>query len=142
MATQVADETTVTGFANPMGTDGFEFVEYTAPDVELLRSLFTKMGFPEVARHKSKNVTLHRQGEINFIINAEPGSYAEHYARDHGPSACAMAFRVKDSKAAFERAVRLGATPVTVDVAQGEMDIPAIEGIGGSRLFFVDTYGD
>src|SRR5205085_3769467 len=77
-----------------------------------------------------------------FIINAEPGSYAEHYARDHGPSACAMAFRVKDSKGAFERSVRLGATPVTVDVAQGEMDIPAIEGIGGSRLFFVDTYGD
>ena len=77
MATQVADETTVTGLENPMGTDGFEFVEYTAPDIELLRSLFTKMGFPEVARHKSKNVTLHKQGDCNFIINAEPGSYAE-----------------------------------------------------------------
>ena len=63
-----------------MGTDGFEFVEYTAPDIELLRSLFTKMGFPEVARHKSKNVTLHKQGDCNFIINAEPGSYAEQYA--------------------------------------------------------------
>ena len=105
MATQVADEKTVTGFANPMGTDGFEFVEYTAPDIELLRSLFTKMGFPEVARHKSKNVTLHKQGDCNFIINAEPGSYAEQYAKDHGPSACAMAFRVKDAKAAHERAL-------------------------------------
>ena len=140
MATQVA-ETGPLGFENPMGTDGFEFVEYTAPDIELLRSLFTKMGFPEVARHKSKNVTLHKQGDCNFIINAEPGSYAEEYARDHGPSACAMAFRVKDAKAAHERAIRLGATNVEVKVGDGELDIPAIEGIGGSRLFFVDRYG-
>jgi 4-hydroxyphenylpyruvate dioxygenase len=141
MATQVADETTVTGFANPMGTDGFEFVEYTAPDIELLRSLFTKMGFPEVARHRSKNVTLHKQGDCNFIINAEPGSYAEEYAKAHGPSACAMAFRVKDAKAAHERALKLGATNVQVSRGDGELDIPAIEGIGGSRLFFVDRYG-
>jgi 4-hydroxyphenylpyruvate dioxygenase len=113
MATSV-EEKTVTGFANPMGTDGFEFVEYTAPDIELLRSLFTKMGFPEVARHKSKNVTLHKQGDCNFVINAEPGSYAEEYANAHGPSACAMAFRVKDAKAAHERAISLGATNVEV----------------------------
>ena len=119
-----------------MGTDGFEFVEYTAPDIELLRSLFTKMGFPEVARHKSKNVTLHRQADCNFIINAEPGSYAEEYARDHGPSACAMAFRVKDAKAAHERAIELGATNVQVKKGDGELDIPAIEGIGGSRSIF------
>ena len=98
-----------------MGTDGFEFVEYTAPDIELLRALFTKMGFPEVARHKSKNVTLHSQGDCNFIINAEPGSYAEDYANAHGPSACAMAFRVKDAKAAHARALKLGATNVEVD---------------------------
>jgi 4-hydroxyphenylpyruvate dioxygenase len=113
MATTV-EEKTATGFANPMGTDGFEFVEYTAPDIELLRSLFTKMGFPEVARHKSKNVTLHKQGDCNFVINAEPGSYAEQYARDHGPSACAMAFRVKDAKAAHEPALKLVATNVEV----------------------------
>src|SRR5687767_6363303 len=79
------------GLENPMGTDGFEFVEYAAPDPELLRSLFTKMGFPAVARHKRKDVTLHRQADINFIINAEPNSFAEQFARDHGPSACAMA---------------------------------------------------
>src|SRR5437764_5636914 len=113
MASKVAEKT-ILGLEHPMGTDGFEFVAYTAPDTTLLRDLFTKMGFPAVAKHKRKDVTLHRQGEINFIINAEAGSYAEHYARDHGPSACAMAFRVKDSKAAFERAVRLGATPVKV----------------------------
>ena len=130
------------GLENPMGTDGFEFVEYTAPDIELLRSLFTKMGFPEVARHKSKNVTLHSQGDCNFIINAEPGSYADDYARAHGPSACAMAFRVKDAKAAHDRALKLGATDVEVNKGDGELDIPAIEGIGGSRLFFVDRYGD
>jgi len=141
MATQVA-ETSPLGLENPMGTDGFEFVEYTAPDIALLRSLFTQMGFPEVARHKSKNVTLHKQGDCNFIINAEPGSYAEDYAKAHGPSACAMAFRVKDARAAFERAVKLGATPVEVKRGDGELDIPAIEGIGGSRLFFVDRYGE
>ena len=129
------------GLENPMGTDGFEFVEYTAPDIELLRDLFSKMGFPEVARHKSKNVTLHRQGDCNFIINAEPGSYAEDYAREHGPSACAMAFRVKDAKAAHARALKLGATDAKVAKGDGELDIPAITGIGGSRLFFVDKYG-
>jgi len=141
MATQVAEQTP-TGFANPMGTDGFEFVEYTAPDIELLRSLFSRMGFPEVARHKSKNVTLHKQGDCNFVINAEPGSYAEEYAQAHGPSACAMAFRVRDAKAAHARALKLGATNVEVKRGDGELDIPAIEGIGGSRLFFVDRYRD
>jgi 4-hydroxyphenylpyruvate dioxygenase len=141
MATQVADQTSILGLENPMGTDGFEFVEYTAPDTELLRSLFTRMGFPEVARHKSKDVTLHKQGDCNFIINAEPGSYAEQYAREHGPSACAMGFRVKDAKAAHDRAIKLGASGVEVKRGAGELDIPAIEGIGGSRLFFVDRYG-
>jgi 4-hydroxyphenylpyruvate dioxygenase len=130
------------GLENPMGTDGFEFVEYAAPDPELLRSLFTKMGFPAIARHKRKNVTLHRQGDINFIINAEPGSFAEQFAREHGPSACAMAFRVKDAAAAHKRALELGATNVGNDVAEGELDIPCIEGIGGSRLYLVDRYGD
>jgi 4-hydroxyphenylpyruvate dioxygenase len=135
------EEKTILGLDNPMGTDGFEFVEYTAPDTTLLRELFTRMGFPEVAHHKTKNVTLHKQGDCNFVINAEPGSYAEEYAKAHGPSACAMAFRVKDAKVAHERAIRLGATNVEVKKGTGELDIPAIEGIGGSRLFFVDRYG-
>jgi 4-hydroxyphenylpyruvate dioxygenase len=140
MATAVTEKSPL-GLENPMGTDGFEFVEYTAPDVELLRSLFTRMGFPEVARHKSKDVTLHKQGDCNFIINAESGSYAEDYAKAHGPSACAMAFRVKDARAAHARALDLGATNVAVSKGDGELDIPAIEGIGASRLFFVDRYG-
>jgi 4-hydroxyphenylpyruvate dioxygenase len=141
MATATA-ELSPLGLANPMGTDGFEFVEYAAPDPQLLRSLFTQMGFPAVARHRRKDVTLHRQGDINFIINAEPDSFASHFAAEHGPSACAMAFRVKDAKAAHDRAMSLGATDVHNDVAEGELDIPAIEGIGGSILYLVDRFGD
>src|SRR5215212_6342638 len=96
---------------NPMGTDGFEFVEYAAPDPQLLRSLFERLGFPVVARHRSKNVTLHSQGDINFVINAEPDSFAQKFAQAHGPSVCAMGFRVQDAAATFERAVALGAEP-------------------------------
>jgi 4-hydroxyphenylpyruvate dioxygenase len=129
-------------FENPMGTDGFEFVEYTAPDPELLRTLFERMGFPIVARHRSKNVTLHKQGDVNFIINAEPGSFGQRFAQQHGPSACAMAFRVKDAAKAFKRAVELGATPVETPVGPMELNIPAIEGIGGSLVYLVDRYGD
>ncbi len=127
---------------NPMGTDGFEFVEYAAPDPELLRSLFSKMGMPAVAHHRSKDVTLHKQRDINFIINAESDSFAQEFARVHGPCACAMAFRVKDANYAFNRAVELGATPVAGDPGPMELNIPAIEGIGGSRLYLVDRYGD
>jgi 4-hydroxyphenylpyruvate dioxygenase len=129
-------------FDNPMGTDGFEFVEYTAPDAELLRTLFEQLGFPVVARHRSKNVTLHRQGDINFIINSEPDSFAQAFARQHGPSVCAMAFRVKDATRAFQRAVELGAKPFTGRVGPMELNIPAIEGIGGSLLYLVDRYGE
>jgi 4-hydroxyphenylpyruvate dioxygenase len=129
------------GLENPMGTDGFEFVEYAAPDPELLRSLFTQMGFPAVAHHRRKDVTLHRQGDINFIINAEPDSFARQFAKDHGPCACAMAFRVKDASAAMDRALSLGATRVEGDVGPMELNIPAIEGIGGSKLYLVDRYG-
>jgi 4-hydroxyphenylpyruvate dioxygenase len=129
-------------FDNPMGTDGFEFVEYTAPDAELLRTLFEQMGFPVVARHRSKNVTLHRQGDINFIINAEHDSFAQSFAREHGPSVCAMAFRVKDATQAFKRAIDLGAKPFSGRVGPMELNIPAIEGIGGSLIYLVDRYGE
>ena len=100
------------------------------------------MGFPVVARHRRKDVTLHKQGDINFVINAEPDSFAQGFAREHGPCACAMAFRVKDAAYAFERAKSLGATPVDGDAGPMELNIPAIEGIGGSRLYLVDRYGD
>ncbi len=127
---------------NPMGTDGFEFVEYTAPHPRQLRDLFEQLGFPAVARHRSKNVTLHSQGDINFIINAEPDSFAQKFAQAHGPSVCAMAFRVRDARAAFDRAVALGAEPHRNSVGPMELNIPAIVGIGGSLIYFVDRYGD
>jgi 4-hydroxyphenylpyruvate dioxygenase len=127
---------------NPMGTDGFEFVEYTAPDPQLLRTLFERLGFPVVARHRSKNVTLHRQGDINFIINAEPQSFAQSFARVHGPSACAMAFRVRDAATAYRRALDLGAKPGPQSAGPMELNIPCIEGIGGSLIYLVDLYGE
>jgi 4-hydroxyphenylpyruvate dioxygenase len=127
---------------NPMGTDGFEFVEYTAPDVAALGQLFERLGFAAVARHRSKNVTLYRQGDVNFIVNGEPESFAQAFARLHGPSVCAIAFRVRDAAAAYERALALGARPVAGKVGPMELNIPAVEGIGGSLLYLVDRYGD
>ncbi|MBL8520003.1 MAG: 4-hydroxyphenylpyruvate dioxygenase [Betaproteobacteria bacterium] len=128
-------------FDNPMGTDGFEFVEYTAPDTAALGRLFESLGFAAVARHRSKRVTLYRQGGINFIVNAEPDSFAQSFARVHGPSACAFGIRVKDAAKAFKRAVELGAKPYEGPVGPMELNIPAIQGIGGSLLYLIDRYG-
>ena len=127
---------------NPAGTDGFEFVEYASTEPEKLHELFRTMGFTAVARHRSRDVTLYRQGDVNFIVNAEPDSFARRFAEQHGPCACAMAFRVADARHAFERAVSLGAKPVETRVGPMELHIPAVEGIGGSLLYFVDRYGD
>jgi 4-hydroxyphenylpyruvate dioxygenase len=127
---------------NPIGTDGFEFVEYTAPDVRDLYALFERMGFRAVARHRSKDVTLFRQGGVNFIVNAEPDSHGSRFAREHGPSACAMAFRVKDAAKAYGKLIALGAVPFQNHVGPMELNIPAIEGIGGSVIYLVDRYGD
>ena len=126
---------------NPIGTDGFEFVEYTAPDVGQLRKLFETMGFRAVARHRSKDVTLYRQGDVNFVVNAEPDSHGSRFAKAHGPSACAMAFRVRDAAAAFKKLTALGAKPFHNQVGPMELNIPAIEGIGGSVIYLVDRYG-
>jgi 4-hydroxyphenylpyruvate dioxygenase len=128
-------------WANPMATDGFEFVEYTAPDPAALAAVFERMGFTAVARHRSKRVTLYRQGDVNFIVNAEPESFAQSFARLHGPSICAIAFRVADAAAAYRRAIELGARPVESRVGPMELNIPAIEGIGGSLIYLVDRYG-
>jgi 4-hydroxyphenylpyruvate dioxygenase len=126
---------------NPMGTDGFEFVEYTAPDPRALADLFSRMGFAAVARHRSKDVTLYRQGDVNFIVNGEPESFAQAFARVHGPSVCAIAFRVRNAARAVERAVALGAKPFHGKIGPMELNIPAIHGIGGSLIYLVDRYG-
>jgi 4-hydroxyphenylpyruvate dioxygenase len=125
---------------NPMGTDGFEFIEYAAPDPAAMAAVFERMGFTAIARHRHKNVTLYRQGGINFIINAEPDSFAQRFARQHGPSVCAIAFRVGDAKAAYERAISLGAWGYADTAGPGQLNIPAIKGIGDSIIYFIDKW--
>lgn len=125
---------------NPMGTDGFEFIEYAAPDPVALGQLFQSMGFSAVARHRNKDVTLYRQGEINFIVNAEPDSFAQRFARLHGPSICAIAFRVADAAKAYQRALDLGAWGFNSQSGPMELNIPAIKGIGDSLIYFVDRW--
>ncbi len=94
---------------NPIGLCGFEFVEFASPTPNTLEPLFEQMGFSLVAKHRSKDVVLYRQGDINFIVNREPKSLAGFFAAVHGPCACALAFRVKDSHKAYARALELGA---------------------------------
>ena len=129
-----------TTWDNPMGTDGFEFIEYAAPDPQAMGALFERMGFTAVAKHRHKNVTLYRQGGINFLINAEPDSFAQRFARLHGPSICAIAFRVQDVKSAYERALDLGAFGYAGKAGPGELNIPAIKGIGDSLIYLVDRW--
>ena len=125
---------------NPAGTDGFEFVEFAHPEPEKLEALFERMGYTPVARHKTKNITVWRQGDINYLINAEPDSHAMRFVGEHGPCAASMAWRVVDAEHAFNHAVSKGATPYAGD--DKVLDVPAIVGIGGSLLYFVEKYGD
>ena len=129
-------------FENPMGTDGFEFVEFAAPDRKLLDQLFTSMGFTAVAKHKNRDVTLYRQGAINFLVNAQPGSFAADFAAKHGPCACGFGMRVRDARFAFARAIERGAKAITHKPDTMPVTTEMIEGIGGSILYLVDKYGD
>lgn len=129
-------------FENPMGLNGFEFVEFTAPTEGILEPVFETMGFMKVAVHRSKNVSLWRQGDINFITNYEKNSHAHYYAEEHGPSACGMAFRVADAADAYQQALDKGAQPVNVDTGPMELRLPAIKGIGGATLYLIDRYED
>ena len=129
-------------FDNPMGLMGFEFVEFASPEPNVLEPVFEKLGFARIATHRSKDVALYRQGEINFIVNNEPESVASYFAAEHGPSACGMAFRVRDSHKAYERALELGAQPVELPPGPMELRLPAIKGIGGAPLYLIDRFGD
>ncbi|EEZ81405.1 4-hydroxyphenylpyruvate dioxygenase [Vibrio alginolyticus] len=129
---------------NPLGTDGFEFVEYTAADnkgIQQLKDLFISLGFAEIAKHRSKEAWLYRQGDISFIVNAQPHSQAEGFAKVHGPSVCGMAFRVKDATVALAHALEKGGKEYKTEIGPMELSIPAIYGIGESLLYFVDRYG-
>jgi len=127
-------------FDNPMGLCGFEFVEFASPVAGVVEPLFEKMGFSLVAKHRSKDVVLYRQGNINFIVNREPKSLAGYFAAEHGPCACGLAFRVSDSHRAYARAVELGAQPVEIPTGPMELRLPAIKGIGGAPLYLIDRF--
>ena len=127
-------------FPNPMGLDGFEFIEFSAGERDILETVFSTMGFELVARHRTKGVDLWRQGNINFIINYEEKSPAAYYAKEHGPSACGMAFRVKNAAMAYARALELDAQPIDIPVGPMELKLPAIQGIGGAILYLIDRY--
>ena len=129
-------------FDNPMGLCGFEFVEFAAPVAGLIEPIFERMGFSLVAKHRSKDVLLYRQGAINFIVNREPRSVAGYFAAEHGPSACGMAFRVKDAHVAYNRALELGAQPIDIPTGPMELRLPAIKGIGGAPLYLIDRFED
>jgi 4-hydroxyphenylpyruvate dioxygenase len=129
-------------FENPLGLDGFEFIEFSAPEKGLLEPVFERMGFSRIARHRSKDVDLWRQGEINLIANYEPKSPAAYFAAEHGPSACGMAFRVKNARVAYDEAIARGAEPVETLTGPMELRLPAIRGIGGAMIYLVDRYGD
>jgi len=125
---------------NPMGTAGFEFIEYTAPDPAALRKVFETMGFKAIARHRHKDVTLFRQGGVNFLVNAEPDSFAQRFAKLHGPSICAIGLRVQDAGFAYKRALELGAWGFDSRSGPMELNIPAIKGIGDSLIYLVDRW--
>jgi 4-hydroxyphenylpyruvate dioxygenase len=132
-----------TTFANPMGVDGFEFVEFAAPDAGLLHTLFKQLGFTAVAKHKSKVITLYRQGGCNLLVNAQPDSFASDFAAKHGPCACGFAIRFsRPADDVLKATLANGASEVTHKVATRVIDAPVIEGIGGCMLYLVDKYGD
>ena len=128
-------------FENPLGTDGFEFVEYTGPDADALASLFERLGFTAVGRHRSKDVIHYRQGDINFLLNRENDGQPASFRDSHGAGANAMAFRVHDAAHAFKEAVKRGAKPIAAKTGPMELNIPGIEGIGGLNVYLVDRYG-
>ncbi|MCJ2180963.1 4-hydroxyphenylpyruvate dioxygenase [Novosphingobium album (ex Hu et al. 2023)] len=127
-------------FDNPLGLDGFEFVEFSAPHKGVLEPVFAAMGFTLVARHRSKDVQLWRQGGINLIANYEPRSPAAYFAAEHGASACGMGWRVRDAAKAYAEAIERGAEPVDVKTGPMELRLPAIRGIGGSIIYLIDRY--
>ena len=128
-------------FENPLGLDGFEFVEFCAPEKGVLEPVFAAMGFTEIARHRSKDVQLWRQGDINLIANYEPKSPAWYFAQEHGPSACGMGWRVRDAAKAYAEAIERGAEPVESRTGVMELRLPAFRGIGGSMIYLIDRYG-
>lgn len=129
-------------FDNPMGLQGFDFVEFVSPEPELVETLFRNLGFTHIANHRSKDVALFRQGDINLILNREPKSHGSYFLGEHGAGACSMGFRVKNAQQAYELAIENGAEPVEVPTGVMELRLPAIKGIGGSLIYLIDRFSD
>ncbi len=123
---------------NPAGTDGFEFVEFAHENAQELRDLFARMGYQHTATHKTKAIELWQQGDITYVLNAEPGSFGMRFVGEHGPCAPSMGWRVVDAAHAFTHAVAQGATPYESN--DKIMNVPAIVGIGGSLIYFIEHY--
>jgi len=137
----MSTENTTQIWDNPMGTDGFEFIEFATPNPKEMDTLFRTLGFTPIARHHSKNVTLYRQGDINFILNEEKESFAGDFAHKHGPSACALGFRVQNALEAHQKALALGIKDYDSKPNFMELRLPAVYGVGDSLLFFINRYG-
>lgn len=119
---------------NPTGTNGFDFLEFSTSQPDTLKQQFLTMGFQPVAQHCTYDITLYQQNDIRFLVNTTKDTLAAEFAKTHGPSACAMGFRVEDANVAYQHAIAHGAQPCT----QGMYGIPAIYGVGGSLIYFVD----
>ena len=134
----------VTTFENPMGIDGFEFVEFAAPagQAGLLHDYFRKLGFTRVARHRTRAITTWRQGDCTFLLNEDPDSFAARFAEKHGPSACGFAIRVRKlADWARTQALRNGAEPFPQEEELTKaVAAPVIKGIGDCMLYLVDRY--
>ncbi len=130
-------------FENPMGIDGFEFVEFASPEPEKLHELFRKLGFVQVARHKTRPIYNYRQNDCTLLINEDPDSFAADFARTHGPSACGFAIRVnKLAEWVRVQALKNGAQSIANKETSKAVAAPVIEGIGGCMLYIVDRYDD
>ena len=131
-----------TTFANPMGIDGFEFVEFAALDAAPLHALFERMGFSAVLKHKSRNITVYRQGGVNFVVNEDPDSFAADFAKVHGPCACGFAIRFRNSAdEAYGTVIGNGGEPITQREETRAVKAPVVKGIGDCMLYLIDRYG-
>jgi 4-hydroxyphenylpyruvate dioxygenase len=126
-------------YENPVGLDGVEFIEYAGTDPKFFESLFLRYGFEKIAKHPTQQIELYRQGEVNFIVNCQPGTFAADFAKLHGPSICSTGFRVKNAADAQKIATaRGGVAYLGADDLRGATAYPAIMGIGDSLVYFMD----
>src|SRR5687767_9433476 len=135
----------VTTFENPMGIDGFEFVEFAAPmgQGELLHDYFGRMGFTAVLQHRTRPITVYRQGGVNFLVNEDPDSFAADFAAQHGPCACGFAIRFQKPADEVCRTVIVnGGEAISHKPETKAVDAPVVKGIGDCMLYLVDRYGD